>query len=465
MTPEERDELEQLVTREEALDPEGQERFAALSDLYDEAKRTQEVDVERQRIAQALQLDKPLIVESTERSYDEDAAEHGDSKSSAWDIDVVGRVDSGIDELLSRAISAAEDTPGPTDVRRAALVDILERNGDENMARIVLATTSPAYKSGFAKALRAGGGRYADMTPDENQAMRFADTLARAMSVGTDNAGGYLVPTDIEPAVTLSADGTNNPIYGLARREQTTSDTYRVVTSPNAAWSWDGENTEVSDDTPTFANVDIPTYVAQGFVPVSFRSQQAVGALGIAQTVLNAGYNDLVGNALTLGTGSSQPTGIVTALTAGATGSATTDVFAAEDVYTIHGGLAARHRRNATWLANIGVINLIRQFATDDGHALLTRLGDGTPEALMGRPILENEDMDGTVTAASDNYILVFGDFRHFVIAENIGTMVRIIPDVFGANGRPIGATGVYMQTAFGSDSVLDGAFGMLNVT
>ncbi len=465
MNAEERAELEALVTRDEALNEEDQARFRELEAVYAEHERQAEVDKERAAIAAKLKIDQPLIVEASERSYDDEAGDQGDSKSDAWDLDVVSRMDVSDDDLLARAFDAVAETPGPTDKRREALTGILERNGDGNMARLTLATTSPAYKQFFARSLAAGGSQYAELSPEMERAGKFVASLARAMSVGTDNAGGYLVPTDIEPAVTLSADGTNNPIYNLARREQTTSDTYRVVTSPNAAWSWDGENTEVSDDTPTFANVDIPLYVAQGFVPVSFRAQQAVGALGIAQTVLNAGYNDLVGAALTTGSGSSQPTGIVTAITGTETDSATTDTFAVGDVYALDDALAARHRRNARWMANNAIINDIRKFATDDGHALLTRLGDGQPVQLMGRPLIENEDMDGVINASADNRVLLFGDFQHFVIAEAIGTMVRIIPDVFGGNGRPIGASGVYMQTSFGSDSVLDSAFALLNVT
>ena len=466
MSPEELSELEALVTREEALSADEQERFRTLEAGYAEYERAQAVEAERRALAERLNLDKPLIVESTSHTYDDAEAEAGTSRSAAWDIDAVARFDISEDELMSRALSAVEDTPGPSDARRAALTGILERDGDENMARIVLASTSPAYKRAFSKSLRYGGSEYAELDAEERAALKFANGLARAMSIGTDNQGGYLVPTDIEPAVTLSADGTTNPIYNLARKVMTTSDTYRVVTSPNAAWSWDGENTEVSDDTPTFANVDIPLYVAQGFIPVSFRAQQATNAMSIAQQVLNGGYNDLVGAALATGSGSSQPTGVVTALVAGSrvTASATTDTFAVADVYNLHEAIATRHRRNATWLADIAIINEIRQFATDDGHALLARLGEGQPPTILGSPLVECSDLDGTY-GTGDNYVLVYMDLQHFVVAEAVGTMVRIIPDVMGTTGRPIGASGVYMQTSFGSDSVLDGAGRVLNVT
>jgi HK97 family phage major capsid protein len=391
------------------------------------------------------------------------------SKRNPWDIAEVSRSASA-DDLHSRAVDAAEQTPGSNDSRREALTRMLEVDGDDSMYRLVLATTSPAYKTAYGKIARAGG-REVGLTQDEHAAVAFADSVKRAMSIGTDAGGGYLVPTDIEAAVTLSADGTNNPIYNLARRVQTTSKTYRVVQSPNAAWSWDGENTEVSDDTTTMVNTDITLYIAQGFVPYSYASANSLQNItGIVSDVLMGGWNDLVGAALTTGTGSSQPVGLVTALAASSptvlVASAGTDVFAIADVYNTFEPLPARHRRNATWLSSIEALNDIRQFGTADSHSLLTRLSDSEDGLrILGRPWVENEDMDSSITALANNYYAIIGDFKHYVVAEGLGTITRFIPDVVGTTGRPIGASGIFMMTHFGADSVLDSAFRMLNVT
>jgi HK97 family phage major capsid protein len=384
-----------------------------------------------------------------------------------WDIGEISRTQNA-DELCSRALDAAEQTPGSNDRRRSALTLMLEgADGGEPLSRLVLATTSPSYKSAYGKIARSGGHAFS-LTPEERDAVAFADSVRRAMSVGVDAAGGYLVPTDIEAAVTLSADGTNNPIYSRARRVQTLSDTYRVVTSNNAAWSWDGENTEVSDDTTTFVNTDIPLYVAQGFVPYSFVAANSLqNVTAVVSDVLMGGWNDLVGAALTTGTGSSQPTGIITAIGgANLIASAGTDTFAIADVYATFEPLAGRHRRNSVWMSSIEAFNDIRQFGTADSHALLTHLSDSEDGIrILGRPWQENEDMDASITALADNKYLMLGDFQHFVVAEGLGTITRFIPDVVGTTGRPIGASGVFMMAHFGSDSVLDGAFRVLNVT
>lgn len=459
LTPEEVAAGNDLLDREqkinEAIEAERafEARRTSAQERLNSALAAQTVEVERQEAPKVAERRQPV------------PGVHRDGNP--WDHS--GIVRASQDELHSRAQDAIERLDDVADSKREAMANMAVR-AEGDPAQLLLSTTSPAYRSAFAKML-ANGGQRDRLSDAERQALDFAEPLRRAMAAGTNNAGGYLVPTDIEPSVTLSADGTNNPIYNLARKVQTTGTTYRVVTAPNAAWSWDGENTEVSDDTPTFANVDIDLEIAQGFVPVSFAAQQSIeGALGVASEVLMGGWNDLIGAALTTGTGSSQPTGIIKALdgTSSELSPGTAETFAVGDVYKVYEGLAARHRRNSTWLAHVSTIADIRQFATDDGHALLARLGEGDPGRLLGRPLVENEDMDDTSTinaaATADNFVLVLGDFQHYVIAEGWGSMVRIIPDVVGGNGRPIGATGVYMSTRLGADSVLDSAFRVLNV-
>jgi len=64
--------------------------------------------------------------------------------------------------------------------------------------------------------------------------------------------------------------------------------------------------------------------------------------------------NNLEGTAFAVGTGSGQPTGILTELTGGAqeVTSTTTDVFAIADIYKLYNALAPRYKNNSTWLAN-----------------------------------------------------------------------------------------------------------------
>ena len=187
--------------------------------------------------------------------------------------------------------------------------------------------------------------------------------------------------------------------------------------------------------------------------------------------VLTFGKDVLEANAFTLGTGSGQPTGLITALVAAGgsvvVSSATTDTFALADVYALHGQLPGRYRAHPSsgWMANQPVYNRIRRFDTAGGAGLWATLGDGTPDRLLNRPVIEAEDMDGTIDAGQNNYTLVFGAFENYVIADRLGTTVELVPHLFGANRRPTNQRGWLAYLRHGAGAVNTGAFRLLNVT
>lgn len=363
-------------------------------------------------------------------------------------------------ELRSRALSAVERMSGADDKVREAATHILERfdDGDSKIARMCLATSSPEYMRAWSKVARNQGHM---MSPEEQKA------IERAMSL-TDSSGGYLVPFQLDPTVIITADGSRNQVRQVARQVVATGDTWNGVTSGAVSWSWDAEEVEVSDDSTTFAQPSISVHKAAGFVPISLEAME--DEANVTQEVarlLAFGKDVHEAAAFATGSGSGQPTGIVTALTGTASeiNAATDGTFALADVYTLDESLPARYRSNASWLANRAIYNDIRQFDTSGGAALWERLGADVPPRLLGRPALESEDMDGSPGTAGSNYVLIVGDFEHYVIADRVGMTIEFIPHLFATgNNRPSGQRGWYAHFRVGADSVADGAFRMLDV-
>lgn len=370
-------------------------------------------------------------------------------------------------ELRARALSAVEKMQGASDDIRQAATTILERwdSADSKIARHCLITSSPEYLRAWSK---MAVNRQHTMTPEEQRAMNEAENF-RAMSL-TDSAGGFLVPFQLDPTVIITSAGSRNDIRQAARQVIATGDTWNGVSAAAVQWSWDAEASEVSDDSPTFAQPSIPVYKAAGFVPISIEAMQ--DEANVAQEVgklLAAGKDDLEAVAFITGTGSGQPTGIVTALagTSSEINAATDDTFALADVYALQGSLPARYRSNASWLANNLIYNRIRQFDTNGGAGLWSTLGEDRAPALLGRRVLEAEAMDGAigVSGAVSNFVAVFGDFSNYVIADRIGMTVEFIPHLFHTgNNRPSGQRGWYAYARVGADSVNDGAFRLLDV-
>lgn len=370
-------------------------------------------------------------------------------------------------ELRARALSAIEAMPGADDAVRKAATDIIEAHDsvDSKIARHVLVTSNPAYLRAWSK--MAKNPQNPMLSPDEQRAMADAEQF-RAMSL-TDSAGGFLVPLQVDPAVIVTSSGVYSEITEVARQVVATGDVWHGVSSAAVSWSWDAEGTEVSDDSPSFGQPSIPIYKAAGFVPISIEGlQDMANVTEEVGKLFSEGQQDLEGTVLITGSGSGQPTGIVTALTgtSSVVNAASDDTFALADVYALQGALPARWRRNASWLANNLIYNRVRQFDTAGGAGLWARLGEGRPEGLLGRLAVEAEAMDGTLTTsgAAHNYAMIFGDFRNFVVARRLGMTVELIPHLFGANRRPTGQRGWYAWYRVGSDSINDNAFRMLDV-
>lgn len=363
-------------------------------------------------------------------------------------------------ELRARALSAITKMAGANDRVRSAATGIIEEwdDGDSSIARLCLATSSPEYMRAWSK---VASGRGHMISQEEQQA------LERAMSL-TDNAGGYLVPFQLDPTVIITSNGSRNQIRQVARQVVATGDVWNGVSAGAVTWRWAGEATEAGDNAPAFAQPTVPVYKADGFVPISVEAlaDAANGTQEVAK-LLASGKDNLEAAAFATGSGSNRPTGIVTALTgtSSVVTSTTTDTFAAADIYKVDSALPARYRAMSSWLANRSLYNLIRQVDTYGGAQMWERIGADVPAQLLGRAALEAEDMDGVVTASAENYMAVYGDFSNYVIADRVGMTVEFIPNLMGPNQRPTGQRGWYAWYRVGADSVNDGAFRMLNVT
>ncbi|MGW3166977.1 phage major capsid protein [Streptomyces sp. NPDC001142] len=438
------------------------ERKAALERVRSATTATER----RAPAATAIQRGTPYSTDA----YDTDPILNPDSVEdrrfrNPWNLDEVRTFDRSPEqvghELKARALSAVEKMSAATDRIRGAATDIIERFDDKRgtIARMCLATSSPEYLRAWSK---LAAGRAHMVSPEEQRA------LERAMSL-TDNAGGYLVPFQLDPTVIITSDGSRNQIRQVARSVVATGDVWHGVSAGAVSWRWAAEGTEAGDNAPTFDQPSVPVHKADGFVPISIEAMDdAENVTMEVGRLLAFGKDALEAAAFISGTGTGQPTGIVTALTGTAAemGPATAETFAAADVYAMDGALPARYRANASWLANRNIYNLVRQFDTQGGADLWERIGADVPPQLLGRPALEAEAMAAGFdpAAAGDNRIAVYGDFEHYVIADRVGMTVEFIPHLVGANRRPTGQRGWYAWYRVGADSVNDGAFRMLNV-
>lgn len=345
------------------------------------------------------------------------------------------------------------------------------RDGDY-IARRLLMTENPAYRTGFMK--RSTQGTDALLTQEEHAALaEFRDyEVRRAASEGTTTAGGFGVPILIDPTVILTSGALDAPVVRVSRVENITTQIWKGVSSAGMTWSFDAEASAVSDDTPTFAQPTATTYMARGFIPYSIEIGMDYPNFAREMgRLLEQGYTDLLAVKTISGNGTSEPRGIVTALDANTNDEVVTTTdgsFGAVDVFKVWNALPERWRSRATWLMSVSVESAIRQFSTSGVGSYFTvdLTADGI-SVINGRPVVITDYMPsfsgavpGTTGAAN---ILVVGDFSNYLIAQRAGMSVEQVPMLFDVtNNLPTGSRGWFAYARVGGNSVNDLGFRLL---
>ena len=294
--------------------------------------------------------------------------------------------------------------------------------------------------------------------------------MQRALSEGTTTAGGFMVPPFLDPAIILTNAGISNPFRAISTVKTITTQTWKGVTSAGVTAEWTAEASEMTDASPTLSQPTITPVRADAYIQASFEMIEDTDIAAELAMLFADARDRLEGTAFAVGTGSTQPTGIVTTLsvtTNSQVSSSTNAAFGALDVFALDNNLPQRWRANASWVGNKSIYNLIRQMAIGTGAlvgSFWVDFGGARPSTLIGYPAYESSAMKNglsTSTASVDN-ILVVGDFRQYYIVDRIGMSVAYNPLVLGSSRRPTGEVGWAAFWRVGATAVNADAFRML---
>lgn len=322
-----------------------------------------------------------------------------------------------------------------------------ERDGGA-LARRILATGSPLYKRAFGKQLLG---------------QPLNDTETRALSL-TTTEGGFAVPVALDPTIIPTSNGAVNPLRAISRVETISVSEWKGVTSAGVTATYRAEGAEVGDNAPTLAQPSATPERCDVFIPYSIEVGGDWSSLQTEMAALIQDAKDAVeATKFTVGAGagSTEPEGIITGATS--TVAAGTAAFAVAHLYALKKALPPRFRPNGSFLAEGSIYDLVRQFDTSGGANLWEYLGNETPDRLLGKPAWEDSAMDAVLTAGSE--IMVYGDFKHFLIVDRLGMNIELVPHLFGASGRPTGQRGLLAIWRNTSDVLTPLAFRVLKTT
>jgi len=399
-----------------------------------------------------------------------------DSGMDRWNVDYrqIGYEDSA-EVWHQRAATMLDDKKVQrhlTPDQRTRLNALTQRkDGDtdgELIAAFLVATSNPHYRSAFQK---ASSGLAPVFSPEEGRAVREVNYLKRAMAIGSDGAGGFAVPVVIDPTIILTAQGSDNPILSRARVETITNDEWKGLSSAGVTWKFDAEAAASTDNAPTIAQPSVPTKRADGFIPFSIEvGQDWPGFAERMSELLGSGYDELLADKLTIGTGANTPTGVIAkifAITSPATVKtevAVAGAIATSDIYNMWAALPQRHRRRGTtaWMSSTKTQNAIRQLGTLDPNFTVNLTEEGIG-ALFGRGYDMNDYMADFAAGTGTQSWVTVGNWQGYLIAQRAGMNIEFVPMLFDVtNNRPTGQRGWFAWARIGADVVDPTAFRLL---
>lgn len=364
-----------------------------------------------------------------------------------------------------RALAAVARSTAP-DVAKQRATALLDAHPDDAASAGWARTASnPVYRKAFEKVIRNPEAGPLLLDDDERRAFGEAQEARAALAI-TSGTGGLLMPFELDPTVVIGNAGVTSPIRQIARTEVISTMTWHGVSSAGVQAEWLSEAAEASDNTPSFSQPIVHTHKASAYVEASIEfSQDTTGGEQLSGLFADA-RDRLEAEAHVNGTGSGQPYGILTrvsAVTTSRVSATTNNLYGSPDVYRLIDSLPPRYRPNASWIGSLSILNRTRQFDTSGGSSFWANLGADTPEQLLGRNVYEVSSMVGSLGTGDDD-VLMIGDFSNYLIADRLGMAIQYDPMVRGSNRRPIGAVSWWAYWRTGADCLNTDAFRLLRV-
>lgn len=243
-------------------------------------------------------------------------------------------------------------------------------------------------------------------------------TTAKALSEGVGADGGFLVPTEFRAEIVAKL------LKAAVIRPRTTvipmgRDKMEVpADANNVAAAWTAENAALTESNPTLAQIILNTNKLTGLSKMS-RELFADSAINVVDYVTGLFARKFAAEedkAFMTGSGSGQPKGIrqytVTSLAQLAA------ALTGDDIIKLFYTLPSQYRANAVWILHNDVIKLVRLLKDSNNRYLWTDGMNDAPATLLGRPVLEQNDIPVNLGVGTNESEIWFGDLSYYLIGD-----------------------------------------------
>ncbi len=275
-----------------------------------------------------------------------------------------------------------------------------------------------------------------------NVSPEVAGQIRNAMSTTTAAEGGYTVPSEIramvmdalkayggmrEAATVISTEG-GNPLNWPT--SDGTSEVGEIV----------GENAAATGQDITFGTVALPVFKYSSkkiALPLELIQDSAIDVVSFVVNRLATRIARIQNTHFTVGTGTTQPDGIVPKAGLGKTGATgQTLTITYDDLVDLKHSVNRAYRAGASFMVNDRSVAVMSKLKDTTGRPIWEySLTAGAPDRLLGHAVLVNDDVAQMAASAKS---VIFGDLSKYHIRDVAGstTMRRFDDSAFALNGQ-----------------------------
>lgn len=271
----------------------------------------------------------------------------------------------------------------------------------------------------YAKWLRGGDNA---LTPEDW-------AIKNTMSTTTTTEGGYTVQSSVSSQLFdyLKAYGGMRAVATVIQTTEGNPLSFPTTDGTSETGEWIAQNTTATGLDPSFGTVALNVFKASSkivAVPYELLQDSQIDIEAFVAQRLATRLGRIQNTGFTVGTGSGQPNGIITAATTGITASnATSQVTAIiydSIIDLIHSIDPAYRARKCSFMMNDASVKVIRKIKDGQSRPLFVPgyevgVPGGAPDTLCGYPIVVNQDV--AVMAANAKSI-IFGDLASYYIRD-----------------------------------------------
>ncbi len=300
------------------------------------------------------------------------------------------------------------------------------------------------YRNVFHKFI-ANGADISALEPEERTVLRAgkvaSDVEKRIQTVGTNAAGGFTVPTELASIIIRTMKDWGPMYDGDIVTEMVTAsgNPMKLPTVDDTAKSGarrdeGGAITDDAGEDVVFGQKSLDSFVYDTeFIRVSMElAQDSVFNMeALLGSLLGERLARIANRELTIGDGTGDPNGVVTAATLGKTAASTTAITADEIIDLLHSVNAAYRRSpKARFMFADTTLAAIRKLKDGQGN-YLWQMGDvtaGQPGTLLGYRYAINDDVPAL---GAGNRVVLFGDFSKYFVRKVGQPMIGVLRERF----------------------------------